>query len=478
MKHRRENRGIRGLQSGVFVGRLIALFIFVTALSFSACGKTGGTTGTTGNSGEKEQTQTRQDTGFVLTNYDSFDSADTAIFLSRDPEEQTVTLWNRTVGRSYTLSYDGTTRFADKYGESISLAQVSPGDVVDVTFLKSNKHLRTLGLSSKVWTLEKVTFFELDGLRGEATVGQETRKYKLTANTHFFSEGKSIEMMELNQADTLSFQGIDTEILSVKVEKGHGYLRLSGQEKFVGGWMEIGQSRILRITEEMLLPMAEGTYHISVSKDGNNGEKTAVIRRNEETVLDISDLEVAEPETGTILFSISPEAAKLFVDGEKTDASLPVTLVYGIHQIMVKADGYQTLTQYVRVGQPSAGLDITLDPVSTEEETTETSSEETDVATDYYKVYVDAPEGAEVFLDGNYVGISPCSFQKVEGSHVVTLRKTGYQTKSYTLQISGEDKDISYSFAELEKTTEGSLETTESVDLNSLVSDMLGTLFE
>ena len=242
--------------------------------------------------------------------------------------------------------------------------------------------------------------------------------------------------------------------------------------------MEIGQSDIIRIEEEMLLPLAEGSYRILVSKDGNSGEKTAVIRRNEETVLDISDLEVAEPEVGTILFSLTPESAKLYVDGEKADASLPVSLVYGIHQIMVKADGYQTLTQYVRVGQPSAGLDIALDPVNTD--TSEESTEaQTDVTTDYYKVYVDAPSGAEVYLDGSYVGISPCSFRKVEGAHVVTLRKTGYQTKSYTLQINGEEKDISYSFAELESnTSSGANPLDGNADLNSVVSEVLGSLFE
>ena len=227
-------------------GILFALFITMTLLSFSGCGDSSGQEGASGVSTTEESAESRYDTGFEAASYDSFDSADTAIFMRRDAQEQTITLWNTAVGRTYTLSYDGTTRFADKYGESISPAQISPGDVVDVNFLKSQKHLTTMALSSGAWTLEKVTFFELDSELGQATVGQETKKYKLTANTHFFSEGRAIDIMELNPADTLSFQGIDTEILSVRVEKGHGYLRLAGQERFVGGWMEIGQSDIDR----------------------------------------------------------------------------------------------------------------------------------------------------------------------------------------------------------------------------------------
>ena len=62
---------------------------------------------------------------------------------------------------------------------------------------------------------------------------------------------------------------------------------------------------------------------------------------------------------------------------------------------------------------------------------------------------MDAPAGAEIYVDGNYVGISPCSFRKTSGSHVITLRKTGYETRSYTVQIDDEKKDFSYSFADL-----------------------------
>ena len=66
-----------------------------------------------------------------------------------------------------------------------------------------------------------------------------------------------------------------------------------------------------------------------------------------------------------------------------------------------------------------------------------------------YKVFIDAPADVEVYVDGNYIGIAPISFPKVEGSIVVTLRLAGYQTRSYTLSIDGQEKDINYSFSSL-----------------------------
>ena len=103
-------------------------------------------------------------------------------------------------------------------------------------------------------------------------------------------------------------------------------------------------------------------------------------------------------------------------------------------------------------------MDVQLDKVDSDsEESTDSSSSESssatattaDTTTTYYRVHIDAPENVEVYLDGNYVGISPCSFKKTSGSHVITLRKTGYETRSYTVQVDEEQKDVSYSFVDL-----------------------------
>lgn len=293
--------------------------------------------------------------------------------------------------------------------------------------------------------------YEFNFLRGDVSIGSET--FQLAKETLYLSEGRKIDSMDLNELDVLSFYGIDNQVLTVRVEKGHGYLRLSNDENFVGGWIEVGQKIVRRITEDMLLPVPEGSYQVNISNNGGGGIKSVVINRNEETTLDIGDLEVPEPQYGMVLFSMEPASAELYIDGNKVDTSGPVSLEYGLHQLIARAAGYQSITQYIRVAQESAGINVVLDSNEKEKETSSASSSETssagDTATGYYKVYIDAPEGAEVYLDGNYVGISPCSFKKVEGAHVVILRKSGYTTRSYTLQIDGEEKDVSFSFAEL-----------------------------
>lgn len=240
-------------------GSVLALLAAV--LSLTGCGvpflKSGGA------ASDPSPQPVQIDTGFVAARPESYDSADTAILMDYNEKDNQVTFLNLDLGRRYTLSMDGTTRLYYKYGEAISMEQIQKGDIVDVTFLKSKKHLTTMQLSVRSWTYSDAAWYEIDTLRGEVSIGEES--YKLTSNTQYLSEGRNIELIDLNGADVLSFQGIGNQVLSVKVERGHGFLRLANDEKFVGGWIEVGESLIQRITDDMLLLVPEGSYQVNIT---------------------------------------------------------------------------------------------------------------------------------------------------------------------------------------------------------------------
>lgn len=389
----------------------------------------------------------------ILAGPGSYDSADTALIMRIDNEEKTITFLNLDLNKKYTLSYDGTTVFTDKFGEGLSISQIKEGDLADITFLKSRKTLTTLQMAQDAWTNESVSRYVIDSRLHNITIGNDI--YRFSDTTRIFSQGKEVEFMDLNTADILTFRGIGSNVYSIVVEKGHGYLKLSGDENFIGGWIEVGQNQIHQITEEMLLVVPEGTYQVLFSTVGGNGTKKVTIKRNEEVTVDISDLTVEAPQFGQIVFAMIPADATLYVDGEKVDTGAPVSLQYGIHQLIAKAEGYETTTSYLKVGSPSAGIEIELekkdssDTGDDEEEEDVSSGNSTTTAT-YYRMHIESPTDVEVYVDGNYVGISPVSIRKTSGPHVITLRKSGYETRSYTVQVDEEEKDISYSFVPLE----------------------------
>ncbi len=394
----------------------------------------------TGQPQISQSVETQQEPQEMVYGPDSYDSQDTAILLSKDITQNTVTLYNRRVGRQYTLQVVGTSTLTDKYGEPFSLAQFQPGDIVEVTFLKDLKRLNSMEISKESWSNTSVSRYELDWERKALTIGGDV--YNLSEDVILLSEGNVIEVMDLHPVDKLSFKGIGSDVLTICVEKGHGYLRLENDANFIGGFIEVGQTMIRTIEEDMLLTVPEGSYEVLISHNGGGGTKKVTIGRQQEVSLDIGDLEVVQIQYGTVIFTTSPEEVALYIDGSKVDADAPVKLEYGIHQIIAIADGYDTMTSYIKVGQESAGIELVLD-----EEGPKKQEDADD--TEYYKVHIDAPENAEVYLDGNYIGMAPVSFKKEAGTHTITLRRSGYETRSYTVAIDDEEKDISYSFAHL-----------------------------
>ncbi len=432
---------------------VLAGVLFLTVIAGCGFGKEG-------NDSVSANNAQSPGTGYVLTGPGSYDSADTAVVVKINTTEQKITFLNLQVNKNYTLTYDGTTVFSDRYGQALSLGQIEEGDIVDVTFLKSKKTLTTLALSAGSWSNEEVSRYVISAATHSVTIGEDV--YAITENTKIFSDGEEIEIMDLSETDVLDFHGIDKTIHSIVVNKGHGYLRLSGDENFIGGWIEIGQTMIHRITDGMLLTVPEGSYQVIISVPGGGGTKSVIINRGEEVTLDIGDLKIEEPKYGQVVFALTPSFATLYIDGEEVDASKPISLEYGIHQLIAKANGYESVTSYLKVAEASAGIEIILEAEDTDDDDTDDGGDDSNdddgdddtvssgsTATGYYQVHIDAPEKVEVYVDGNYIGISPISFKKVEGAHIITLRANGYETRSFTIEVDGEDKDVSYSFADL-----------------------------
>ena len=453
-------------------------------------------------------------TGFVAAQTGVYDSADTAVVAELDMEEKTITLKNMDIKRQYTLSYDGTTFFYDKYGTVISVTQLQKGEVVDVTFFKERKRLNSLQISGEAWSHKNIGEYKLNEESFQAEIGSAI--YAYSEDTVVIADGKQADLIDINPVDILTFRGMGSDVYSIVVEKGHGYVRLKNEEYFYDGWIEIGNKIIKKVAENMMLTVPEGSHQVIISNKGTSGVKQIEVRRDVELELDVGDLKGEEPKYGNVVFTITPETATLYLDGEKTDYSLPVRLEYGIHQMIVMAEGYETISQYLKVGQASAGIEVTMDARedvsgndvsgestlsdsemldevnrlleergysgitaddlvgnstnqstgenstgtdntgSTETNNTGTTNNQTTTNTPVtstlsYYVTIDAPVGVEVYLDGNYVGIAPCSFKKAPGSHTLTLRNTGYVAKSYTIQVDEEQKNVSYSFLDLVK---------------------------
>ncbi len=434
------------------------------------------------------------DTGFIMSTVGSYDSADTAVVLMTDETNKAVVLINMETGKQYTLYYDGTTYVKDKHDGPMTISQIQAGDVVDVTFLKGRKKLASIQLSPRAWVYDDVYNYDLAGANGTASIGSQ--KYSLPKGAVVLSEGKRVDKAEVVSQDVVTFSGIDHEIYSVSVDKGHGYLSLKNEQPLLGGWIEVGNSVIRQVTEDMLLVVPEGTYQVALSNNGIGCVKNVTIERDKEVVLDVDDIEIPEDKTGKILFDVAPETAKVSVDGEPVDISKAVELPYGIHRVEATADGYDTLAKYIQVGSEYATISFTLEETrkedkdsvsensitrepwqdtedtyapaevsSANEDTTSSVSENTLRSSQNGKVDVVVKEYLEDGTDKELEGVtvrlevkdsnkklldgypktrtSPCSFSKNKDAHTYqfVLSKDGYETRTFEPDLEDYQKD-------------------------------------
>lgn len=402
-----------------------------------------------------------------VTTLDELKAMDTVVLIGKNPDEKKLTVRHLGEIDDFDLSYDQTVPFSNKYGDVITASELLNGEILNIIYSKHSKKVLNVQISDSTWSMSDISDYTIDDNRKIITIMGDN--YQYGSDIAIYSNDEPARLMDITDMDTLTFKGYNRRVCSMIVNEGHGYLRIKNDAYFVGGFIEVGQKIIKPITEDMLLTVPEGRYKVRVTNRGYAGEENVIIERDKETVLDLAEIEVEEVAIGHVQFEITPDFAQLYIDGEITDYEERVPLEFGVHNIRVKAAGYETVETNIKVGDNYANVAIDLDelPEGEEEEEEEDEKDQNDVeapadttdsSTDSSaaatisgtkKIYVESPGGVEVYLDGNYIGVAPVSTGKVTGSHSITLSQTGYQTKSYTIYVENDSNDVTLSFSEL-----------------------------
>ena len=166
--------------------------------------------------------------------------------------------------------------------------------------------------------------------------------------------------------------------------------------------------------------------------------RTADISAGSEAVVQATMNPVYQPTTGDIIVSSVPDGASIYLNGGYRGITLQGNafdisgVTPGTHTIALMKSGYQDYTTRVSVSAGSiVTVSATLNPGSKPPSTGSITIQST-------------PSGANVYLDNEYKGFSPLTLSDVTaGSHVVTLKMTGYTDASYTIQVaSGQSTQV------------------------------------
>lgn len=390
----------------------------------------------------------------------------TGIVIHNDSEKRRLQIRELDSDVISTLAYGASSVIMDKYKEEIEGERIEAGMILQTDYRKDDGWIVSAGVPDDVWEYQDVKKFSFTSDENMMQVAGE--KYQYSNLTYFASDNESVEPIEFNSQDVLTVRGIGFRVYSAVRTAGHGYIRLTNYEDFVGGMAEIGSSMMVPISDNMLITAAEGTYRVTLCRRRASATKTATVRRDEETVVDFSDYVAKAENIGEVTFHIEPEGAEMYLNGTAVNYSKPIALRYGKYNIVVSLTGYETYSGVLEVAQPTVGSPININLIEKKAEvvtssptkppTASPSSDSSDKVTkkidSNHTITVSAPEGVEVYLDNVYKGLAPCTFTKVIGSQTITLSDEGYVTKSYSIDVLDDDKNAKFAFAELVKEEE------------------------
>lgn len=427
----------------------VTVFVLAVCLLVSGCGKT-----------NHHQVQ-KQNPNASVTYEKGRDFV--GVIKKVDVSGYKITLYHTATEEELTVDYSGGTEFLTPNQKQISAESLEPGQVVDVYLAENKQRLSRLQISSDILEYENVKnlFVQAD----EKYIEIQDVRYRYGSGLCVFSEGEAIDIQEIAPTDEVTFRGVKGKVYSLVVTKGHGYIKPKKYKDFIGGTMTVSGLMILPVTENMLVPVPEGTYEVTMKNGDFTGGRSVSVERNKQLVLDMSLYKSVETNKGQVIFDIHPEGAELYVNGTPTDYTKPVTLKYGKHSVKVVLDGYTTYTGVLDVQSANPTVQINLADeeaeVKGEEKDTSVSTpepsatgENVDKYDEHHKITVRSPIGASVYMDGSYKGTAPCSFPKKIGTITITLSKEGTATKSYTVTTIDDDKDVEWSFPASDSTSE------------------------
>ncbi|MCM1307278.1 MAG: PEGA domain-containing protein [Butyrivibrio sp.] len=391
------------------------------------------------------------------------------VVTSVDEKNKSISFISAEDGSTNIFPYNSGTTIHGKSGTDIVMAQITPGMIVDIFYDGTSKMVSRVEISDnkEVWENRGVTSFSVDDSKRSMRVGQSL--YSYNDDTFVYSDGEKISMMELNGQDKLTVRGCGTRVLSVVVDKGHGYISLTGDSLFIGGYIDIGGSIVKVIEEDMLLIVREGNYKVEVRNGEYIAERRIEVVRNGNCELDFSDVVPNVTNNGNIRFNIDVDGALLYIDNAETKYSGMVVLPVGKHDIRVTASGYQTYTDTIEVDVSYRVIDIKLrkdeqmtetpkptdggeettadENAATEAATSETRYPGQDVVSAVNDITVSGPAGGYVYFDGIYKGVAPVTFDMITGEHVISVLYNK-EIKSYSVVLAEGGDDVVYDFTD------------------------------
>ena len=277
--------------------------------------------------------------------------------------DETISLYSINDSMQLRYSYNMTTKFMDKYGNSSVWASFTSGTVVTIgDFLPSSGALSSVQKSGDVWIYEDISKYKLEPDNNLITI--DGTNYKITDDTRVFSDSDKIPLSSIGESDVITVVGQEKNVISIAVTTGHGYLHLTNTSLFDDSMIFVGNKIVSTVYSDEIIEVPEGTYQVTVANNGWGGSGEYSVTRNQITDINLEDLKGEGPSYCLVTFLVTVPDTYVYIDGEEIDVTEPQYVQYGSHKLVVRCDGYDSWNKTLVVNSESATITLTMESES------------------------------------------------------------------------------------------------------------------
>ena len=319
-------------------------------------------------------------------------------------------------GRTERFTATEVTSVQNRFGSPIGFGELTPGQIVEVSFDADNYEMSAVSLSGRAWNQQHRGNVNINLEAATITIGNQV--YTYSNRTLVLNQNEVFSIALINPNDVLTLWGYQDKVWSITVDTGHGFIRFENTDRVVNGTVAIGNSIFMPLEGSAPVSALEGTHFVIV--DGRNIEtfvREVAVRQGETVVVNLME---ASFRTGTLQLILNYQDTSVFINGDPVElVNSLVEVEYGTHMLRLERVGLLPVQQEFEISQPFTRLEVDLPRDAM-----------------IFQVIVETfPSDSQVFLDGVFQGNSPITLELEQGTYQVVARRAGYEDRTQNVFV-------------------------------------------
>ncbi|HOQ17750.1 MAG TPA: PEGA domain-containing protein [Defluviitaleaceae bacterium] len=348
--------------------------------------------------------------------------------VSKEAQGNVIEIVNVNTGEGIILKIDTGTELKDAYGEAMTLKEFKIGDIIQTKYDKGNRVAEYFRISAEGWEKTGVKDFKID--KEAKTIEVGSNLYSYTDKIITTNKNGLITINDISSKDSLTLKGYQDKVWYINVEKSHGFLKINAADD-EEGTIEIGNHISMNLSEAKNIELEEGRHKIVIKKEDYEPlVKNIDIEAGQTYEIDLKEMKKKVGKLQVIAKGLSDY--KIYIDDIEYPANEIILLEYGEYNLVVRKEGYKDWSRKFKIQQEMNRIELAL---------------EKEPEAGLVKLVVDTdPQGAEVYIDGEYMGISPVECQLRFGQYNLSIKKEGYSPIHFPVNLEEGRKERQFLF--------------------------------